>query len=77
MTDESDREYAGIFETYLELRTDHDFVNFKDLSNFKTFLEEEGVEYEEEDFDLNYPPEDSEELGELVRYINSTEVIEE
>ena len=67
---------ASVFETYLELRTDSDFVDFEDLSDFKAFLEEGDVEYDEE-LDLSYPPTDSEELGELVRFVSGTEVIVE
>lgn len=68
---------ASVFETYLELRTDNDLIDFEDLSEFEAFLEEGGVEYDSEEFDLSYPPEDSEELGELIRFVNDTEVIVE
>lgn len=74
-TKDTEEYLANVFETYLELRTDSESVNFEDLSDFEEFLEEGGVKYYLEDVDFSYPPEDSEELGQLVRFVSDTEVI--
>lgn len=63
------------FETYLELRTDNEEVVFEDLSDFQRFLEQEGVSYRNSQ-NLDFPPSESEELGELIRFVNEMEVVE-
>ena len=76
-TKDTEEYLANVFETYLELRTDSESVNFEDLSDLQEFLEEGGVNYNLEDVDFSYPPEDKDELGKLVRFVSDTEVVAE
>jgi len=73
---EDQEEYlTGTFETYLELRTDAESIDFEDLTDFKAFLDQEEIEYEEE-LDLTFPPEESDDLGKLVEFVNDMGVVE-
>lgn len=72
--EETEAYLTGTFETYLGLRTGNDNVVLEDFSDLQEFLNQEGVSYENSQ-DLNFPPSRSEELGELIRFVEETGVV--
>lgn len=73
--EETEEYLTGTFETYLELRTGNDDVVLEDLSDLQDFLDQEGVPYRRSRH-LDFPPSESEDLGDLIRFVNEMEVVE-
>ena len=72
--EDTEQYLKGTFETYLELRTDIEEVVLEDLSDLQELLSQEDVSYESSQ-NLNFPPSESEELGELIRFVGKEGVV--
>ncbi|MFB6116340.1 MAG: hypothetical protein ABEK10_02400 [Candidatus Nanosalina sp.] len=73
--EEKEQYLTSTFEIYLELRTGREEVVLEDFSDLQAFLDEEGVPYSRS-HGLDFPPSESEDLGELIRFVNDMEVVE-